>query len=47
MQAELDVVGGKPVLRLSCKTRTRRAVFDLPLTKEQAERIRVHTELPQ
>lgn len=51
MQAELDTAGGRPVLRLQSGTiagygsNGRRAVFDLPLTPEQAKAIAIHTEI--
>jgi hypothetical protein len=50
MKAELDRVNGTPVLRLEATGRSRengakRAVFDLPLTPEQARTIGVHSQV--
>lgn len=48
MRAELDTVGGRPVLRLERSGGYgggKRAVFDLPLTPEQAKTISIHTEI--
>lgn len=44
MDARLDVAGGRPVLRLQNNASPgRRAVFDLPLTPEQAKQIEINT----
>lgn len=45
MDARLDMAGGRPVLRLENTGGfgNRRAVFDLPLTAEQAKQIEINT----